>query len=1370
MSPVLPPKTPSYEEFCKFLPHEREVLHLLSVLGAVSSRSQLLDEIQRAGINAVGNKQWVGAALGQALDRWRASQFVWNTEGDRLIIASPYLVDTCILHPDASVLARVLESSERGKRFGRSSAFIRAMCFQNEGPEAWGAAELGNHFYVDVDVDTWLNAALLGMSKELWCRLPKQAKALLFEYRLWPTLFTLNPFQEHEIECFEALIGVDDIFEDTLLALHRLHTGNTSHARSLLERFREKLPSNRSVQTFEILTAYHATEATLLLFEGEVEQARVLATQALTFSRGVSGKKPPSIRGPVAAWVALLLVTGSPEQARLGRELIASKTALKKSGLADCLQFLEAVLVTIEGGRKSFFTSPGPDLEGLMLVIFSLFAKQWGLEIFGSVVPEEISSALIRMAKNRHPVLSEELRQLTKSKAKSRLAELLRSKTEPWELLLAELERAAGSLETASDPNDGPSERIIWQISVSQGRQFSLAAVIQKRKGQGWSKGRQVGSAALLKLANDSSMNEADRLVASHLREYVERHRGYPRTSYQWDAKVCRALVGHKSLYSSNGQKLDAILTRPRVIVVQNERGLSLKFEPSQAIEEGYFLERSEGELRVFEISEQQARLGALLSNAASIPESQVDRGKKLLAALAGAFDVVGDALSFASEEVVELEVASALVLRLWRKSSGGMQFQLVVQPFGTDGPVFIPGEGAEVLLRNTEEGRVQVRRRLSDEAACLAQILEEAPFLQAWWDPGKVCRLAELEQCYELLCQVGQASIPVEVRWLEGERLNIVAQRDIAALRWSLSEAGQWFEARIEIEVAPDQRVALAELLALMNGQGRFVTLGDGQVVALSSELRERIERLSRLGSLKKNVLKIHPLALPSLDGVMAGAELKKGKQLVTERLSLIEEASRKIPRVPQTLQADLRDYQRDGFRWLSRLGAWNAGALLCDDMGLGKTMQLLAILLARAKEGPSLVVAPTSLAAHWHDELTRFAPSLRIHHLNEADREVLVNQLAPQDIVLTTYGVLQREAELLAKTEFAIVVLDEAQAIKNPTTQRAKAAFSLQAKQRIVSTGTPIENSLLELWSLMNFANPGLLGGQKFFSESFARPITERADRRAADTLREMVRPFILRRTKSQVLSELPEKTEIVLEVQPEKNERAIYETIRAEAAMNLEKKGKRTSSQDTGEALGQQRFQVLAALTRLRQAACHPALAGIKNAGTSAKHEAFYELVDELREGGHRALVFSQFVEHLSLLRKGLDERGVRYEYLDGQTPAKERQKRVANFQAGEGELFLISLRAGGSGLNLTAADYVIHMDPWWNPAVEDQASDRVHRIGQVRPVTIYKLVSKGTVEERIMELHGAKRETAERLLDGAETIKPLDMEFLRSLIHG
>ncbi|MES2089723.1 MAG: DEAD/DEAH box helicase, partial [Pseudomonadota bacterium] len=463
---------------------------------------------------------------------------------------------------------------------------------------------------------------------------------------------------------------------------------------------------------------------------------------------------------------------------------------------------------------------------------------------------------------------------------------------------------------------------------------------------------------------------------------------------------------------------------------------------------------------------------------------------------------------------------------------------------------------------------------------------------------------------------------------------------------------------------------------------------------------------------------------------------------------------------------QATFRPYQEEGYAWAMRLAMAGCGAVLADDMGLGKTLQALAVLVARAPGGPALVVAPTSLSGNWCAEARRFAPTLNVQVFGEAlehEREALITHAGAADVVVVSYQMLHNHAHLFTQRPWHTLVVDEAQAIKNASAKRSQAAFSIQADFRLALSGTPIENRLSELWSIMRLCNPGLLGTLKQFNERLAAPIERDRNRLAQQVLRRLISPFILRRTKAQVLDELPPRTEQTLMVEPGAEERAHYEALRRQALVAAEQA---VASDKPGEA----HLNILAQLTKLRRAACDPRLVSPQLGWVGAKVQAFGELAAELTANGHKTLVFSQFVDFLALLREPLDAAGIAYQYLDGSTPAAERTRRVAAFQAGEGDLFLISLKAGGFGLNLTAADYVVIADPWWNPAAEDQASGRAHRMGQQRPVTVYRLVSKGTLEERIVALHQNKRDLADSVLEGAQGMALLQPADLVALISG
>ena len=472
------------------------------------------------------------------------------------------------------------------------------------------------------------------------------------------------------------------------------------------------------------------------------------------------------------------------------------------------------------------------------------------------------------------------------------------------------------------------------------------------------------------------------------------------------------------------------------------------------------------------------------------------------------------------------------------------------------------------------------------------------------------------------------------------------------------------------------------------------------------------------------------------------------------------------------------LREYQLVGFEWLTRLAANNLGGILADEMGLGKTVQTLAFLRAHQGLGPALVVCPTSLVTNWENEARKFTPELKTLVLEGADRAARFKSIADVDMVITSYALLRRDIDTLREINFSTAVLDEAQHIKNPETQNAQAAFALRAKHRFVLTGTPMENSVRDLWSIMNFALPGYLGNRNDFRERYELPIARGSAPDVQRRLSRRLQPFLLRRRKRDVAKDLPEKIEQVVPCSLTSHQRAAYDALLREIQQGLGSSGKNVNA-------GAQRMKMLTGLLRLRQVCCDLRLLKVAQASslhspperklearatseTSAKLDLLDELLEEAIDGEHRVLVFSQFVSMLHLIRERLEKLEIPFCYLDGST--KRRQEIVDRFQSDSAiPVFLISLKAGGVGLNLSAADTVIHFDPWWNPAVEAQATDRAHRIGQTRVVTAYKLITRDTVEEKILRLQEKKRAAIDAAIDSEEPLMTgLTTEELEELL--
>ncbi len=467
-----------------------------------------------------------------------------------------------------------------------------------------------------------------------------------------------------------------------------------------------------------------------------------------------------------------------------------------------------------------------------------------------------------------------------------------------------------------------------------------------------------------------------------------------------------------------------------------------------------------------------------------------------------------------------------------------------------------------------------------------------------------------------------------------------------------------------------------------------------------------------------------------------------------------------------PRNLKATLRPYQKEGFSWLVFLHGLATGGILADDMGLGKTLQTIGLLLwlkNKNKKGLSLVVAPTSVVPNWKREIEKFAPSLRPLIWQGPDRHKHAESLKDVDVLITSYALIRRDEEFLQGLDLKYAILDEAQHIKNPLSATARAAKRLQTERRLALTGTPIENRLSEIWSIFDFVSPGLLGSLSEFDEKYVKPI-DKGEESAVNRLRAAIHPFVMRRTKGEVAQDLPEKIEQEMVVAMADGQGQLYEQILRQVRESV-------LSEIDQQGVANSQIQILAALTRLRQVACDPRLLKLEaefDEEDSGKLSALRDLVQEATSGGHRVLVFSQFVHMLKLIREVLDEDQVSYEYLDGAT--KDRQERVDRFNTDESlSVFLISLKAGGTGLNLTGADTVVHFDPWWNPAVEDQATDRAHRIGQRKVVSVYRLIAKGTVEEKILKLSEKKRTLVSNVLSSeGSPVKGLSREDVEQLL--
>ena len=942
-----------------------------------------------------------------------------------------------------------------------------------------------------------------------------------------------------------------------------------------------------------------------------------------------------------------------------------------------------------------------------------------------------------------------------------------------WEYPLKEIERFAYETRSKQKPAADKAapdyqHRMVWDFYTDEFNDISVTPREQRSNKNGtWSRGRSVALKRLLeKMGAMVFLLEQDRAAAATVRQESSGWRGHKH--FYLPVADLYALAGHPYVFHADGGLVDIVRREPELLVDENAKGMILaRIEPHElnAGESGYYA-RMVGKHRceVTRFTSGHKRLFNIIPpEGLTLPAPARARLLEAVSDLATEIRVQG-IVSDTTAMVNQVEADPQPWVKLEPKGTG-LTVELVVEPAPDTGNYSEPGFGGTTVFANRKGETVQARRDLKAERAAVEGLISACPMLAPLDGGQRSLTLPEPADCLELLEQVHTGS--ARCLWPGGEPFKILARAETAALKLSIKSAADWFRASGQLNIDEGRVLDLRQLFALLDKSpgSRFLELDDGEFVALTTSFRRQLEDLRSLSvPSSEGSVRLHPMAALALQDFVEQTRLDAAASWHNQCIKL-RDAQAFEPQAPNTLQAELRPYQLEGFRWLSRLSRWGASACLADDMGLGKTVQTLALLLQRAPDGPALVVAPTSVIANWIDETRRFAPTLNVipYTGTGVTRAKLLDTLNPFDMVVTTYGVLQVDAAKLAGVEWHSAVLDEAQAIRNPGTKRARAARTLNAHFRLITTGTPIQNNLIDLYSLFGFINPGMLGSLEQYRRNFALPVEKDADADARARLRRLIAPFVLRRLKSEVLDDLPARTEIILHVEMSADEAALYEALRQRAVEDLE------SLPDEQVGDGEHKLQILAHLTRLRLACCNPRLVRKTNAPTSSKLETFAETLSELLANRHKILVFSQFVKHLKLVEERLVETGVAYQYLDGSTPARERAKRVAAFQAGQGDVFLISLKAGGVGLNLTAADYVIHMDPWWNPAAEDQASDRAHRIGQTRPVTIYRLVTKGTIEEQIVELHHRKRDLADLLLEGADAPARLNAEELLDLLR-
>lgn len=920
-----------------------------------------------------------------------------------------------------------------------------------------------------------------------------------------------------------------------------------------------------------------------------------------------------------------------------------------------------------------------------------------------------------------------------------------------WQQALTALNALGTTPEKESVAEQKKQERVIWQLKNDDDWGLQIVPRLQKLGKNGkWTKGRAVGLSTLYSSPEKiNCLSSQDVKIAGTLKQSPSSNYYYGgRESYSFnEVKAFHALVDHPQIYFEDNLNVTIELKggTPEFHVKKVDDGFELFLKPYMESGELYRLEQeTPTRLRYIASSEEYKKIRDIVGQSLTVPLAQQKEIAQALGNIAGLVTVHSDIdIKGASTSIDTMNASAKVYVHLF-PAGDGLSINILCKPLEDGGQYCRPGQGGKTVLSEIAGKQVQIERDLSLEVHNSLRVVEECRILQEYTPVAREWFIENPEDCLELLVELQNIGDEVVVEWPKEESFQLAGEISAQSVSLQIKKEREWFEASGTVAVSDDLVLTMKDLLSLCGkSTTRFVTLDDGRFLALSNRFKQQLDELRAFSEMVGEQARFHSLASQSIADLTKEVKECEADSQWHESLARFENTP--VQELPSTLRAQLRDYQVEGFQWLARLSSWQVGGCLADDMGLGKTVQALSALLLRAPEGPSLVVAPTSVMMNWIDEAKRFAPTLNVKLFAEGNRQEILDGLEPFDLLICSYGLLQSETEKLSQVQWQTAILDEAQAIKNMQTKRSKAAIKLQAHFKLITTGTPIENHLGELWSLFRFINPGLLGSYESFRKKFATPIEREGDKTASARLRKLIQPYILRRLKGEVLQELPSRTEVNIQVEMSEEEAAMYEAQRQNAvdAISLG-----TSAGD------EQYFQVLVEITRLRQFCCNPHLVVPEANLGSAKLDVFTELVQELVANNHKALVFSQFVGHLGLIQERLESLGISYQYLDGSTPVKQRAARVKAFQSGTGDVFLISLKAGGSGLNLTAADYVIHMDPWWNPAVEDQASDRAHRIGQQRPVTIYRLIVKDSIEEKIVALHRNKRDLADSLLAGSD----------------
>ncbi len=1177
-----------------------------------------------------------------------------------------------------------------------------------------------------------------------------------------------------ELLCHSNLAEISD---DYLLyhgALIYLALGQIDKVKALSQRLKNPNPGHAL-----------ALQASLSFLEGHFSEAQGLYSKALTQLRKLYRSRNYYFDSLLGVFYGLCLIFEgkNTEQWAQCYQLSERYTETKPAlGMKACYRFVSALSEFSQGnqigGEKLFHSVLQHHEENMrdpmvfalyhvLMVIQNLtFSPEQGKTLQNNIkhfikqqfvlVAQGLCEASLRLDK-KNTQFPENY--LSTAQVKFRFLNLICAK-ETWEYQIQNLESLL--IDENELLNKKKSEkRLLWLVDLKE-KNIEVIEQVAHKNGS-WSQGRAKSIERLkeyedpdnaLSYLSDEDKKAIDKGVV------LEGSYWGPRFSFDFH-NTLKALVGHPRVVSKDNRALalEFVSVEPELYVEEKNGSYYLSFShwapASCLIIEMENLNR----YRLIDFSVSHAAIAQILGEKGlTLPAAAKDKIIRVLQHAkrdikihtemkeTGIPEMAGDPTPY----IQLLPMQEGIRATLWVKPLPDNQGVCLRAAHGKEHlMVMTTQENAEIRIRVTRDFKLEKKNQDSVlKAASRLMEYETSPGEYQVDSPEDVLEILSALKTY------GQEN-PLVLEWPQGETFKIKQKLNQGKMTLKIDSQMNWFEYGGELSLDDGAVLNLKELLRALDesSEGRFVRLSDGEFLELTAQFKKQLSLLQAISEGNRvNILSAEVLS--DIASELEHTIFDQGWKAHVEKLKAMRVYQ---PQLPASLQASLRDYQHQGFQHLSRLSHWGLGACLADDMGLGKTVQAIALLCEQAKHGPALVIAPTSVCFNWIEEFNKFAPSLNIYNFRTEGREALIETCGPFDVIVCSYGLLQHNEALLSKGNWNCIILDEAQAIKNAHTKRWKAVMKLKANARIALSGTPIENHLGELWSIFSFINPGLLGSIQSFQNKYSTPIENHQNIHKVQALKTLVQPYILRRLKSEVLSELPPKIEQVIHVEPSKEEAAFYEALRRIAADRV------------NEFMAENnRMSVLAEITKLRLACCDSSLVDETIQLPNSKLKAFIETLKNIIENGHKALVFSQYVSFLKIVKTRIEAENMSYQYLDGSTSAANRKKIVEAFQSGESEVFLLSLKAGGSGLNLTAADYVIHLDPWWNPAVEDQASDRAHRIGQQRPVTVYRFVMQNTIEEKMLHLHQRKRDLAHDLLSGQGISGKLSNEDLLDLI--